>query len=248
MNPSGHLPYTIAKQESDYDFADITNSSALLNTSDPNAWQSDFKERLLIDYRHFDFYNQSVQYEFGFGLSYTTFEMGSSVAVSSTGSAAVSAEPAAASIQPGGNPNLWNTLYTVKATVTNTGSVAGHAVPQLYLGLAQPANGDVTPLKVLRGFERVWLEPGQSQEVEFPLMRRDISYWDINAQQWIIGEGDISVHAGFSSRDLPLTTSFNPLSGDGCNGQGSGSGNSTYGGGYGGKQHGPYQGHPHWAS
>lgn len=51
MNPSGRLPYTIAHEESDYAFADITNSSALLNTSDYNAWQSDFKERLLIDYR-----------------------------------------------------------------------------------------------------------------------------------------------------------------------------------------------------
>jgi len=69
VNPSGHLPYTIAKEESDYAFADITNSSALLNTTNPNAWQSDFKERLLIDYRHFDYYNLSVQYEFGFGLS-----------------------------------------------------------------------------------------------------------------------------------------------------------------------------------
>lgn len=53
VNPSGHLPYTIAHNESDYAFADITNSSKLLNTSNPLAWQSDFKERLLIDYRKF---------------------------------------------------------------------------------------------------------------------------------------------------------------------------------------------------
>ena len=45
------MPYTIALQESDYSFAPITNSSALLKTTDPNAWQSDFEERLLIDYR-----------------------------------------------------------------------------------------------------------------------------------------------------------------------------------------------------
>lgn len=50
MNPSGKLPYTIALAESDYAFANITNSSALLQTQDPNAWQSDFEERLLIDY------------------------------------------------------------------------------------------------------------------------------------------------------------------------------------------------------
>lgn len=58
--PSGHLPYTIAYDASDYAFADITNSSALATTTDPNAWQSDFEERLLIDYRHFDYFNECV--------------------------------------------------------------------------------------------------------------------------------------------------------------------------------------------
>lgn len=51
VNPSGHLPYTIAYEEDDYAFADITNSTALLETSDPLAWESNFKERLFIDYR-----------------------------------------------------------------------------------------------------------------------------------------------------------------------------------------------------
>lgn len=50
VNPSGHLPYTIAKRQSDYSFAPIENSTALINTHDPNAWQSNFEERLLIDY------------------------------------------------------------------------------------------------------------------------------------------------------------------------------------------------------
>jgi beta-glucosidase len=50
VNPSGHLPYKIAKRQSDYDFAPITNSSTLQNTDDPMAWQSDFKEGVLIDY------------------------------------------------------------------------------------------------------------------------------------------------------------------------------------------------------
>jgi beta-glucosidase len=223
VNPSGHLPYTIAKEESDYSFAGITNSSALLNTTDPNAWQSDFKERLLIDYRHFDYYNLSVQYEFGFGLSYTTFSLsdvsitaadnGSSTTISahcpptpSTGANSTSSIP-----PPGGNPALWQTLYTVSALVTNTGSTAGSAVPQLYLNLPTPSNGDVTPLKVLRGFEKVLLQPGESKTVTFPLMRRDLSYWSVEVQGWVIGDGEVRVYAGFSSRDVRSESRFSVL-------------------------------------
>lgn len=51
VNPSGRLPYTIAKKESDYSFAPITNSTALVNTHDPTAWQANFTEEVLIDYR-----------------------------------------------------------------------------------------------------------------------------------------------------------------------------------------------------
>jgi beta-glucosidase len=225
VNPSGHLPYTIAKEESDYAFADITNSSALLNTSDSNAWQSNFEERLLIDYRHFDYYNLPVQYEFGFGLSYTTFGM-SNVSVSGASSGPISSpcpkdgenmnSTSSSSPAPGGNAALWEALYTISTSVTNTGKVAGAAVPQLYLGLPQPANEDVTPVKVLRGFEKVFLQPGESKTVEFPLMRRDISYWDVDQQTWVIGDGDVRVYAGFSSRDVKAQTLFSPISGAGA--------------------------------
>jgi len=218
VNPSGHLPYTIAKEESDYAFADITNSSALLNTTDPNAWQSDFKERLLIDYRHFDYYNLSVQYEFGFGLSYTTFNLSdvsiAAAADNGTSSATISAHCPSSSTSippPGGNAALWQTLYTVSAVVANTGSTAGSAVPQLYLGLAQPPNEDVTPVKALRGFEKVLLQPGESKTVTFPLMRRDLSYWSVESQEWVIGEGEVKVYAGFSSRDVRSEMGFSAL-------------------------------------
>jgi len=216
VNPSGHLPYTIAKKESDYSFADIRNSSALLNATDPNAWQSDFKERLLIDYRHFDYYNLSVQYETGFGLCYTTFNL-SDVSVTAADNASSSAVTAkcpqsgTAIPPPGVNPALWQTLYTVSAVVTNTGSTAGSAVPQLYLGLPSPASGDVTPVKVLRGFEKVLLQPGEAKTVSFPLMRRDLSYWSVETQGWVIGEGEVKVYAGFSSRDIRSESGFKML-------------------------------------
>lgn len=101
-------------------------------------------------------------------------------------------------------------------------------MPQLYLGLPQPANQDITPVKVLRGFEKVYLEPSASTMVAFNLARRDISYWDVNTQQWTIGSSSIGVMAGFSSRDIRDTTTFSPMS-------------ASSGGGY-GKPH-PYGDH-----
>ncbi|GIJ86472.1 hypothetical protein Asppvi_005361 [Aspergillus pseudoviridinutans] len=74
VNPSGHLPYTIAQNEADY-------PTALFNVTDPAqatnsaAWQSNFSEGLLIDYRHFDANDITPLYEFGFGLSYTSFDL-----------------------------------------------------------------------------------------------------------------------------------------------------------------------------
>lgn len=59
VNPSGHLPYTIANSEKDYEFAPIANSTVLQNTNDPKAWQSDFKEGVLIDYRMYK--NRNIQ-------------------------------------------------------------------------------------------------------------------------------------------------------------------------------------------
>ncbi|KAK9326806.1 glycosyl hydrolase family 3 N terminal domain-containing protein [Lipomyces starkeyi] len=211
VNPSGKLPYTIAHEERDYAFADITNSTELQETEDPNAWQSDFKEGLLIDYRHFDYYNRSVLYEFGFGLSYTTFSMSNLIICNVYNNRNITARPPRTAIAPGGNPTLYDVLYRATAVVTNTGSLAGATVPQLYLSLPQVPGEAPTPLKVLRGFEKVSLQPGQSTMVSFDLMRRDISYWDASQQEWIIAPGAIGAQAGFSSRDIRLVTSFLPL-------------------------------------
>ena len=210
VNPSGKLPYTIAKGVNDYDFVPIVNSTELLATEDPNAWQDDFEERLLIDYHHFDQYNLSVQYEFGFGLSYTTFNVSGAVVTKLT-NGDISALPADEPIIPGGNPALFEKLYSVKTTVSNTGDVAGATVPQLYLGLPQIANSAITPPKVLRGFEKITLEPGETKDVIFELTRRDISHWSIEAQQWEISTGSIAVEVGLSSRDIAATSDFSPI-------------------------------------
>lgn len=66
-------------------------------------------------------------------------------------------------------------------------------------------------MRVLKGFEKVFLQPGESQEVCFDLARRDLSYWDVVTQDWRIAERSIGVEVGFSSRDVKLNGELQPL-------------------------------------
>ena len=193
-NPSGKLPYTVAKKQSDY--------GSLLEPSEPEGKyqyfpQSNFSEGVYIDYRAFDKDGIEPQYAFGYGLSYTTFGYSnlkvSKTAVSSTN------YPPKASILPGGNPRLFDTLVQISATVKNTGSIDGKEVAQLYVGIP---NG---PVRQLRGFEKVLIKSGTSTRVTFSLTRRDLSTWDTDAQQWLLQRGTYQIYVGRSSRDLPLT-------------------------------------------
>ncbi|PVH74275.1 glycoside hydrolase family 3 protein [Cadophora sp. DSE1049] len=202
VNPSGKLPYTIALSNDDYNGLPTT----AVNSTDPDAWQAWFEEKLEIDYRYFDAQNMSVRYEFGFGLSYSTFEL-SDLAISACSSSNIFATPASQSTAtPGGNPALWENLYNVTVTLTNTGDVAGATVPQLYLSYPDSAPAG-TPPKQLRGFEKFNLDPGAEESVSFALMRRDLSYWDVASQEWIIPAGEFGVSVGFSSRDLKVVGS-----------------------------------------
>lgn len=85
--------------------------------------------------------------------------------------------------------------------MSNTGSISGAAVPQLYLSYPEEANA---PVRSPRGFEKVALSASTSGTLNFSLTRRDLSYWDTTAQQWTLPAGAIGVHVGFSSRNLPL--------------------------------------------
>lgn len=197
VNPSGKLPYTVAKNESDY--------GSLLSPSQPEGQfaifpQSDFTEGVYVDYKYFDNNTITPQYPFGYGLSYTTFNY-SDLSVS-TSNESYSAYPANATIVPGGNPHLFDNLATVSVTVQNTGSVYGQEVAQLYLGIP---NG---PVRQLRGFEKVSIDPSQTKTAQFNLTRRDLSVWDTTAQQWLLQEGTYNVYVGSSSRDLPLTSTL----------------------------------------
>ncbi|KAH7417835.1 beta-glucosidase [Cadophora sp. MPI-SDFR-AT-0126] len=198
VNPSGRLPYTIPVHAADYDIP-IVN---LTNVTSPSAWQSNFTEGQFIDYRHFDARDITPLYEFGYGLSYTNFSLHDKLSASALLPNPARTPNSLLKTAPGGNPDLWTHLATLETEVSNTGAVAGSTVLQLYISLPQDAVPEGTPLKVLRGFEKIHLNPGEKQKVTFFLTRRDLSYWDTAAQAWALPTGRIKFQTGFSSKNL----------------------------------------------
>ncbi|OJI99556.1 hypothetical protein ASPVEDRAFT_38965 [Aspergillus versicolor CBS 583.65] len=195
INPSGRLPYTVAKSESDY-------GSLLNSTVSFDAFpEVNFTEGLYIDYRAFDRKEITPRFEFGFGLSYTTFTY-SDLRVKSAGNSTSALVNPSITIVQGGHPELWDTLFEVTTSITNTGDVAGSDVPQLYVSIPN------APVRQLRGFERVQLKPKETKTVTFPLTRRDLSIWDVVAQQWRLQAADYNVFVGASSRILHLNGSL----------------------------------------
>ncbi|KAJ2993877.1 hypothetical protein NUW58_g1704 [Xylaria curta] len=197
VNPSGKLPYSVPRNESDF--------GPLQNATQPDGIyalfpQSGFNEGVYIDYRAFDAKNITPRYEFGFGLSYTTFNY-SNLAVWLGAGADFSPYPSKPIIE-GGHEDLWDNLVRVSATVTNMGSATGAEVAQLYVGIP---NG---PIRQLRGFAKPVLQAGESAVVNFGLTRRDLSTWDAVAQNWLLQKGTYQVYVGSSSRKLPLAATL----------------------------------------
>lgn len=104
VNPSGHLPYTIPKSEADYDFPIVNLTGS--NRFDTAMWQADYTEGLLIDYRHFDANHIEPLFEFGFGLSYTSFELITALNMISQSTAVPAFPVAVDGAHMGGNPAL----------------------------------------------------------------------------------------------------------------------------------------------
>lgn len=100
---------------------------------------------------------------------------------------------------------LHNPVVTVAFTLTNTGSMAGTEVPQLYT--SPPASANQAPNN-LKGFDAIFLQPEESKTVTFELSRYDFSYWDVVSQSWQIAKGQTGISVGASSRDLRLKGSI----------------------------------------
>lgn len=186
---SGKLPYTLAKNESDYGELLRPCGRASPNDTDP---QCDFKEGTYVDYRAFDAHGIEPRFEFGFGLTYTSFEY-SALTFSATDLSTTT---------PCNGAYMWDNAATVTAEITNTGSRTGQEVAQLYLAIPNSAP------RQLRGFDKVRIQPGGTATVTFELDKRDFGVWDVVKQKWVVQEGEYEVFVGASSRNLPLSEKF----------------------------------------
>lgn len=195
-NTWGRLPYTVAKNESDY--GDVLDPD-LPEDEYEKFPQSTFEEGVYIDYKHFDRKGIEPRYEFGFGLTYTSFEHSNFSAGIAPG--VNTAEFPTGAVISGGQADLWDVLATATVTVTNNGTASGAEVAQLYVGLPPKAQA---PLRQLRGFEKCFLKVNESATVTFELTRRDLSRWDTGKQKWRLHEGEYDFWVGSSSRKLLL--------------------------------------------
>jgi beta-glucosidase len=186
VNPSGKLTMTwpIAATDhastknfpgslDDYSFKMMVGS----NRPIPGHAYTNHEEDIYVGYRFFDTFNREVAYPFGYGLSYTTFEM-SKPAVKANGS-----------------------LVTVSVTVKNTGSVAGKEVAQVYV--QAPAGKLEKPAQELKAFTKTReLKPGESQTLTMTIPVRDLASFDEAGSQWLTEAGTYTFRIGFSSRDI----------------------------------------------
>ena len=182
VNPSGKVPTTYAASEGDLLYAD--KPERYPGTDEGNGFPViRYSEGLNMGYRWFQSQEIKPLFPFGYGLSYTSFELsGFSVTPSQT---------------DGKSP------ITVNVTVTNTGKVAGAEVVQVYLGI--PVKGQ--PPKRLVGFQKVYLEPNESREVTITIdpiaTNHPMSVWDYYDHDFVVKPGEYTVYLGTSSEDTP---------------------------------------------
>lgn len=136
-----------------------------------------YGEGLFVGYRWYDARHLEVAFPFGHGLSYTSF----------------SYTDAAAQVDANGD-------VEVTVAVTNTGERAGREVVQVYTSLA--GSGVQRAPRELKAFASVALEPGETRVVTLTVRRKDLAYWDIRADRWVVEGGEYTVDVAASSRDI----------------------------------------------
>ncbi len=181
-NPSGHLPETFPSSVSQLPTAGSTDQyPGVTVPGDSVGPEVSYSEGLNVGYRWYEDMGLTPLFPFGYGLSYTTFGYSDY-----TLTAAGPDSPA-----------------TVSFDLTNTGTTAGAEVAQAYVGAPADNYAD-EPLYQLRGYQKVFLEPGQTQLVTIPLDPHSTSYWDTTSRSWQPETGCHPVWVGSSSTDIEL--------------------------------------------
>ncbi|HEY0795708.1 MAG TPA: glycoside hydrolase family 3 C-terminal domain-containing protein [Acidisarcina sp.] len=180
-SPEGKLPISFERSWEENPTHDNYYAPATPEGQVPHV---KYAEGLYVGYRYYTSMNKKPLFPFGFGLSYTTFSFDN------------------LAVAPGAGPYE----FTVSFDVRNTGSRAGAEVAQLYLG--DPSAKAKRPVRELKGFQKVRLDPGQSQHITLNLDKRSFSYWDESAHDWRADPGKFTVFVGDSSENTPLTSSL----------------------------------------
>jgi len=178
VNPSGKLPCTFPKRLQD-------SPAHALGAYPGVSGTETYTEGLLVGYRWFDTKQIEPQFPFGFGLSYTTFQYSNLKLVQSGTSGQV---------------------VTAQFDIKNSGSRAGAEVAELYVHQDKPALQ--RPDKELKGFQKIFLQPGETQTVSIPLDNSAFAYYNPDRKSWIAEKGGFRILVGGSSRDLPLKEEF----------------------------------------
>lgn len=148
-------------------------------TTFPGGRKVLYGEGIFVGYRYYDYKDVAPLFPFGHGLSYTSF--------------------AYSDLEVPAGARVGDTV-TVALTVTNTGSVAGSEVVQLYVG--DPVSSLPRPPRELKGFAKVNLAPGESRRVTFTLDKRSFAFYEPVQGAWVAEPGEFTLEAGSSSRDI----------------------------------------------
>ncbi|KAJ5314847.1 uncharacterized protein N7443_001731 [Penicillium atrosanguineum] len=195
QSPSGRLPYTVGRKEADY--GELLEPVIPSGTEDMFYPQSNFTEGVYTDYKAFMAKEITPRFEFGYGLTYSNFSY-SDLEIVINFHAELDYLPSNKAVAEGGLQALWDIIASVNCTIKNSGNIPAAEVAQLYIGI--PGG----PIKVLRGFEKKMIQPGQQEHVQFHLTRRDLSQWDVEKQAWGLQSGLYAIYVGKSVFDIQL--------------------------------------------